>query len=364
MVERRSRPTNATLVATRTADNHAAFGVLPAKEGHERLDPIRQYYQDIGRTALLTAQQEIALGKDMARGMMALQALRSYNLQPQPTCPPFEAIVPQEDEMAYSSVPIHVARLIRDYEAGVAARDHLIRANLRLVVSIAAKHQRKPLELEDLIAEGNLGLIRAVEKYNYALGYRFSTYATWWIRQTISRAIADKTRTIRIPVNMGESIKRMEDTRMRLAQVLGRPPNRKELAEELGISIEKLRRWEEARNINAMESIETAINDGDDDSKDLALKDIIRGDEDPEKEGENGVLAAEVEKLFAEAGLSPREREVLRSHFGLGGRNQETLEKIGDQWKLTRERVRQIEIDALNKLREHENAEDLRAYWE
>ncbi|MBM3268091.1 MAG: sigma-70 family RNA polymerase sigma factor [Candidatus Sericytochromatia bacterium] len=271
-------------------------------------DSIRLYLQEIGRKRLLTHAEELELARRISIG----------------------------DELA---------------------KKQLVSANLRLVVSIARKHLGRGLSFLDLIQEGNMGLMRAAEKYDYRKGYKFSTYATWWIRQAITRAIADQGRTIRVPVHMVETISRVKKTIRLMSQKLGRQPTEQEVACELQITVEKLREITKADREPI--SLETPIGK-DDDSR---LGDIIKDQytASPPATVMNRMLTEDVQNLL-ESHLTERELYVVRRRFGLDGETQRTLEGIGHDMGVTRERVRQIEAKALQKLRGSLHKEQLRGY--
>ena len=270
-------------------------------------DPVRMYLKEIGRIKLLSPEEEQEVAKKMAEG----------------------------DE---------------------AARQRMSEANLRLVVSIAKRYVGRGMQLLDLIQEGNLGLIKAVEKFDYTKGYKFSTYATWWIRQSITRAIADQARTIRIPVHMVETINRVLRTSHAMVQKLGREPTTKEIADELHIEQSKV---EEVLKI-AQEpvSLETPIGE----EEDSHLGDFIQDDEasQPSEEATYTLLREQLEEVLAT--LTPREQQVLRMRFGLVDGKPHTLEEVGKEFDVTRERIRQIESKALRKLRHPSRSKKLRDF--
>ena len=274
-------------------------------------DPVRMYLKEIGKIPLLTPEEELEVAKDLV----------------------------SEDEKA------------RD-----AARKRMSEANLRLVVSIAKRYVGRGMQLLDLIQEGNLGLMKAVEKFDYTKGYKFSTYATWWIRQSITRAIADQARTIRIPVHMVETINKVLRTSHSMVQSLGREPTTQEIAAELHMDVQKV---EEILKI-AQEpvSLETPIGEEDDSH----LGDFIQDDEasQPAEEASYTLLREQLEEVLKT--LTPREEEVLRMRFGLIDGKPHTLEEVGKKFDVTRERIRQIESKALRKLRHPSRSKKLRDF--
>ena len=288
-------------------------------------DPVRMYLREIGRVPLLSAAEEVALAKRMDRGKLERQKCADTQ---------------------------HI-RIIIDAED---AQQRLTEANLRLVVSVAKKYIGRGMSLLDLIQEGNIGLIRAVEKFDYTKGFKFSTYATWWIRQAITRAIADQARTIRIPVHMVETINRLIRTSRRLLQELGREPLAEEIAIELEITPERVR--EIIKVSQEPISLEMPIGEEDDSH----LGDFIEDQAAlaPADAASHQLLKEQVEDVLG--GLTDRERKVLQLRFGLDDGRSRTLEEVGKEFKVTRERIRQIEAKALRKLRHPSRSRKLKDY--
>jgi RNA polymerase primary sigma factor len=270
-------------------------------------DPVRMYLKEIGRVPLLTAEQEVSLAKRILRGDMA-------------------------------------------------AKRALIEANLRLVVSIAKRYQNRGLQFLDLIQEGNLGLMRAVDKFDHTKGYKFSTYATWWIRQAITRAIADQARTIRVPVHMVETINKLIRTQRKLAQDLGRDPSHEELATAMEMTPEKVR---EVLKLNQDPvSLETPVGGEEDSSLADFVEDHVTPVPDAAVTGK--MRRQEVAEILET--LSHRERKVLELRFGLRGEEPRTLEEVGQRFGVTRERIRQIEAKTLSKLKSYRDSKKLESY--
>ncbi len=291
-----------------TTDLEKELEMLASMDEGSVADPVRQYLREIGRVTLLTAAEEIELAKRA-----------------------------EKDEQR--------------------AKDKLISANLRLVVSIAKKYVGRGMSLLDLIEEGNMGLMRAVEKYDWRRGFKFSTYATWWIRQAITRALADQARTIRIPVHMVETINRFNRTQRKLMQDLGREPTPEEVAKELGIDPQK------AREIIKVSQEPTSLATKVGDEEDSELGDFIESPGlKPEEQATRELLKIHLDEVLDS--LSPREKRVLQLRFGIEDGKQRTLEEVGKEFGVTRERIRQIEAKAIRKLRHPTRAKKLRDYLE
>ncbi|MBM5824334.1 MAG: RNA polymerase sigma factor RpoD [Cyanobacteria bacterium M_surface_10_m2_119] len=298
-------------------------------------DSIRVYLQEIGRIRLLRPDEEIELARKIA-DLLQLEEIAAQ----------FESDhgrQPDTKEWA-ALVEMPTIKFRRRLMLGRRAKEKMVQSNLRLVVSIAKKYMNRGLSFQDLIQEGSLGLIRAAEKFDHEKGYKFSTYATWWIRQAITRAIADQSRTIRLPVHLYETISRIKKTTKTLSQEFGRKPTEEEIAESMEMTIEKLRFI--AKSAQLPISLETPIGK----EEDSRLGDFIEADiENPEQDVAKNLLREDLEGVLAT--LSPRERDVLRLRYGLDDGRMKTLEEIGQIFDVTRERIRQIEAKALRKLR-------------
>jgi len=298
-------------------------------------DSIRVYLQEIGRIRLLRPDEEIELARKIA-DLLHLEELAAQFLSD-------NGKLPDTKEWA-ALVEMPLIRFRRRLMLGRRAKEKMVQSNLRLVVSIAKKYMNRGLSFQDLIQEGSLGLIRAAEKFDHEKGYKFSTYATWWIRQAITRAIADQSRTIRLPVHLYETISRIKKTTKVLSQEFGRKPTEEEIAESMEMTIEKLRFI--AKSAQLPISLETPIGK----EEDSRLGDFIEADiENPEQDVAKNLLREDLEGVLAT--LSPRERDVLRLRYGLDDGRMKTLEEIGQIFDVTRERIRQIEAKALRKLR-------------
>lgn len=317
-----------------------------SKKKHYTEDSIRLYLQEIGRIRLLRADEEIELARKIA-DLLELERVRD-RLQDQ-----LER-EPEYKEWA-EAVQLPLPAFRYRLHIGRRAKDKMVQSNLRLVVSIAKKYMNRGLSFQDLIQEGSLGLIRAAEKFDHEKGYKFSTYATWWIRQAITRAIADQSRTIRLPVHLYETISRIKKTTKLLSQEMGRKPTEEEIATRMEMTIEKLRFI--AKSAQLPISLETPIGK----EEDSRLGDFIESDgETPEDQVSKNLLREDLEKVLDS--LSPRERDVLRLRYGLDDGRMKTLEEIGQIFNVTRERIRQIEAKALRKLRHPNRNSVLKEY--
>jgi RNA polymerase sigma factor (sigma-70 family) len=296
-------------------------------------DGVRQYLNAIGRVPLLTAEEEVDLAKRYHAGVAARHLLADGAVPP--------------------AAKLRLRRLIED---GARAQERLVTANLRLVVSVARRYLGRGLSLLELVQEGNLGLMRGVEKFDHTKGYKFSTYATWWIRQALTRGTANKARAVRLPVHVHELVAKVRRTEFELLQVLGRDPTDEEVAEDLGLSVERLRELRLAgREIT---SLDRAVGeDGE-----TTLGDLVRDEDALDPETVAAAVLARREVAAALDQLHERERGVLELRYGLGGDEPRTLEEIGDLYGVTRERIRQIEKKTLAKLRHPSHARRLRGF--
>ncbi|MCX8530300.1 MAG: RNA polymerase sigma factor [Rhodoluna sp.] len=299
-------------------------------------DPVKDYLKQIGKVALLNAELEVELAKRIEAGLFAQEKL-------------------EQGKKLSREMQFDLKRVMKD---GERAKSHLLEANLRLVVSLAKRYTGRGMQFLDLIQEGNLGLIRAVEKFDYTKGYKFSTYATWWIRQAITRAMADQARTIRIPVHMVEVINKLARVQRQLLQDLGREPTPEELARELDMTPEKV--VEVQKYGREPISLSTPLGeDGDSEFGDLIEDtDAIA----PAEAISQVMLKRELERILGT--LHPREAGVIRSRFGLGDGVQKTLDQIGEEFGVTRERIRQIEAKTMSKLRHPSRSPALREFRE
>jgi len=325
-------PTDTTTMSTTTLMTSRESEDLDAQG--PSADLVRVYLNGIGRTALLTAEQEVDLAKRIEAGVFAAHKLESA-----------KRLTPQRR--------IDLKMIVRD---GNRARNHLLVANLRLVVSLAKRYTGRGMPLLDLIQEGNLGLIRAVEKFDYTKGFKFSTYATWWIRQAISRGMADQGRTIRLPVHLVEQVNKLSRLKRELHQQLGRDATMAELAAESGIPEEKIADLLD----HARDPVSLDMPVGSD--EEAPLGDFIEDSESTSAEAAvvAGFMHDDINKVLRT--LDEREQSVVRLRYGLDDGRPRTLDEIGRVFGISRERVRQIERDSMAKLRAGERSEALRAY--
>ena len=330
-----NKPADAKAAEKEANSAKALASIKVGPKGVYTEDSIRVYLQEIGRIRLLRPDEEIELARKIA-DLLQLEELAAQ----------FETDhghYPDTKEWAVL-VDMPLIKFRRRLMLGRRAKEKMVQSNLRLVVSIAKKYMNRGLSFQDLIQEGSLGLIRAAEKFYHEKGYKFSTYATWWIRQAITRAIADQSRTIRLPVHLYETISRIKKTTKTLSQEFGRKPTEEEIAESMEMTIEKLRFI--AKSAQLPISLETPIGK----EEDSRLGDFIEADiENPEQDVAKNLLREDLEGVLAT--LSPRERDVLRLRYGLDDGRMKTLEEIGQIFDVTRERIRQIEAKALRKLR-------------
>jgi RNA polymerase primary sigma factor len=332
-----SETTAARPGAAASPARHSRAAPRPERTEGGGFDPVRMYLKEIGKVPLLTGEQEVSLAKRIEAGVFATQRLE-------------DDTTPLSDEAQASLLAVAVD--------GEIAKNQLTEANLRLVVSIAKRYVGRGMALLDLVQEGNLGLIRAVEKFDYTKGFKFSTYATWWIRQAITRAIADQARTIRIPVHMVETMNKVLRVQRQMLQELGREPTVEEVAAKVELTPDRVR---DIQRISLEPvSLETPVGEEDDSS----LGDFV---EDPSAiapatAAARALLTEAIEEALEE--LNDRERAVVRLRFGLDDGQVRTLEEVGKEFGVTRERIRQIESKTLAKLRHPTRSQRLRDYLE
>ena len=321
---------------------------LSVPEGVSVEDPVRMYLKEIGKVPLLSADEEIELAQKMEAGSVAVEKIPLLK----------ERLAETGDEQEKEEIQAEIKALQLDVDRGSDAKTRLAEANLRLVVSIAKRYVGRGMLFLDLIQEGNLGLIKAVEKFDYRKGYKFSTYATWWIRQAITRAIADQARTIRIPVHMVETINKLIRVSRQLLQELGREPTPEEIAEEMKMPVERVR--EILKISQEPVSLETPIGE----EEDSHLGDFIKDDNVPvpADAATFTLLKEQLEEVLGT--LTEREQKVLTLRFGLEDGRARTLEEVGKEFNVTRERIRQIEAKALRKLRHPSRSRKLKDYLE
>ena len=321
---------------------------LSVPDGVSVEDPVRMYLKEIGKVPLLSAEEEIELAKKMEAGAVAEEKISLLKTRMQES----------EDDAEKEEIKAEIKELQKEVDWGDDAKKRLAEANLRLVVSIAKRYVGRGMLFLDLIQEGNLGLIKAVEKFDYRKGYKFSTYATWWIRQAITRAIADQARTIRIPVHMVETINKLIRVSRQLLQELGREPSPEEIAAEMNMPVDRVR--EILKISQEPVSLETPIGE----EEDSHLGDFIKDDNVPVP-ADAAAFTLLKEQLEAVLGtLTEREQKVLTLRFGLEDGRARTLEEVGKEFNVTRERIRQIEAKALRKLRHPSRSRKLKDYLE
>ena len=320
---------------------------LSVPDGVSIEDPVRMYLKEIGKVPLLSAEEEIDLAQKMEEGAVAKEKIAILKKRKEEAAEEEQAELDEE-----------IKALTKTQDAGDEAKKRLAEANLRLVVSIAKRYVGRGMLFLDLIQEGNLGLIKAVEKFDYRKGYKFSTYATWWIRQAITRAIADQARTIRIPVHMVETINKLIRVSRQLLQELGREPTPEEIAEEMNMPVERVR--EILKISQEPVSLETPIGE----EEDSHLGDFIQDDNVPVPADAAAftLLKEQLEEVLGT--LTEREQKVLTLRFGLEDGRARTLEEVGKEFNVTRERIRQIEAKALRKLRHPSRSRKLKDYLE
>ena len=306
-------------------------------------DPVRMYLKEIGKVPLLSPDEEIDLAQAMSDGAEARRQLDDIQRR-------------RDDGEEITETPEQIAAIKSTYRKGEAAKQKLAEANLRLVVSIAKRYVGRGMLFLDLIQEGNLGLIKAVEKFDYTKGYKFSTYATWWIRQAITRAIADQARTIRIPVHMVETINKVIRVSRQLLQELGHDPSPNEIAAEMNMPVDKVR--EILKIAQEPVSLETPIGE----EEDSHLGDFIpdEGASEPSEAASFTLLKEQLMDVLST--LTPREEKVLKLRFGIEDGRTRTLEEVGKEFNVTRERIRQIEAKALRKLRHPSRSKKLKDF--
>jgi len=326
-----------TLVAAEVEDPQVDVAEAPERLHHvagASEDPVKDYLKGIGRVPLLTALEEVQLSKRVEAGLMAAHVLATTTVL--------------EDALR-----LDLEEIVED---GHAAKQHLVEANLRLVVNVARRYPVNGMHFLDLIQEGNLGLIRAVEKFDYQKGFKFSTYATWWIRQAVTRAMSDQSRVIRLPVHMGEMVNKMFRTQRQLTQTLGREPTLEELAEVLELPATKVADIQR----HAKDAVSLHAPVGDDERSELS--DVIQESDAPTAFDtvSFGMLRSHLESVLDD--LTDRESTVVRMRFGLDDGRPKTLDEIGDRFDLTRERIRQIEAKTMAKLRHPSRSQALHDY--
>ncbi len=312
-------------------------------EGFAIDDPVRMYLKEIGKVDLLSPDEELKLAEQMTAGAEAIEAINKLEAD---RAAGLENPMTEEEEKNYRKA----------IKTGDRAKKRLAEANLRLVVSIAKRYVGRGMLFLDLIQEGNLGLIKAVEKFDSSKGFKFSTYATWWIRQAITRAIADQARTIRIPVHMVETINKVIRVSRQLLQELGHDPSPEEIAEEMDMPVDRVR--DILKIAQEPVSLETPIGE----EEDSHLGDFIPDDDAPEPAEAASFMLLKEQLVEVLKTLTPREEKVLRLRFGIEDGHTRTLEEVGKEFNVTRERIRQIEAKALRKLRHPSRSKKLKDF--
>lgn len=340
--------------------------ILKQIKSHVSTDPIRAYLQEIGRIPLLSAEEEVILAKRFEKGTEEAYKKIAELAKDEKMHPIYKEAAEKikNEEFRSKKIAFAIQRLVEKdrrhttkvIRTGIEARQLLTTANLRLVVSIAKNYLKRGLDLLDLIQEGNLGLMKAVEKFEYRKGFKFSTYATWWIRQAITRAIADQARTIRVPVHMIETINKLSKVSSQLASKLGRKPTLKEVAKAMEITPKKVQ--EIIKIAQKPQSLETKIGEDGENT----LIDIIADEytASPQELATFSFLKSQINEILE--GLSDRERKVIELRFGLRDGVTRTLEEVGHEFNVTRERIRQIEAKALKRMKSEEVAQALKDY--
>ncbi|MCS7316970.1 MAG: RNA polymerase sigma factor RpoD [Candidatus Dojkabacteria bacterium] len=344
------------------------INILKTVRSHVNTDPTRAYLSEIGKIPLLTSEEEVVLArrieeanKEMLKIIVEVAKKENVDKVYIKAASLIEkgihkgSAINQAKKRLEEKDKQFLNKIVKD---GIEAKYVLIKANLRLVVAIAKKYLKRGLDMLDLIEEGNLGLMKAVDKFQYRKGFKFSTYATWWIRQAITRAIADQARTIRVPVHMIETINKLSKVSAQLTDQLGRKPTAKEIAEAMGLSEEKV--LEIIKISQKPQSLETAI--GEDGDGKSTLLDLV-ADQDtasPQELATSSYLKKQINEILNT--LTPREKKVLELRFGLKDGVARTLEEVGQEFNVTRERIRQIESKAIRRIRNQKIAQALRDY--